>query len=471
MPVLKAMEAARKPAPRVVPADTQQVCIDLPGEAIQCVVHKPKLELVLRKHRDVIFDIQLFKGMQYTVEAHDSEIYNLRDKKIVPRKKAVSFKDGEQLHLWIGREFKGNLTLKANGKLLGQYAIPALDPCKYDAEPTTKPAPFVVALKNQPNTQSPWLPLLPNKMEGANQLSQSAPLLGPLELSSSQPHASASMHVVEINPSLGTMPDEIANFFKNGGESTAIDPETKLMTRNWLWAQITAGAAYISDAALSKEPWLKDLWRQRFHLQKVAHKSGPKWYVIFKGQPGLRNYMKGVRYLTDNTKVVAITAGVGSIKGVHKASWEAAKGTFKGAAKFALILTVALDTAEWLADYEDRDPKTNKPKRDICDLIAKICTDVVWGTLGAVIGVAIMSLAVPGLVAAGLAFGGVVAIGSVLVAIGVGLGLAYMDSKLGITSGIAEVIRNVADKLEKSRPNDYADYGESLNAMMLGGAP
>ena len=471
MSVLKAIEADRKPAPRVIPDDTQQICIDLPGETIKCVVHKPKLEIVLRKHRDVIFDIQLFKGMRYTVEAPDSELYSPRDKKIISKKTPIAFNDGEQLHLWIGREFKGNLTLKANGKQLGRYAIPALDPGKYDSAPNTKPAPFVVALKNQPITQHTWLPAPPNKLAGSCLNSVGSPLLEPFALSASQPQASPSMHVVEINPSWGTMPEEVAEYFKKGGEDTAIDPETKLMTRNWLWAQITAGAAYISDAALSKEPWLKDLWKQRFHIQKVTHKSGLKWYIIFKGHAGLRNYMKGTRYLTDNTKVVAITAGVGSIKGVHKASWEAAKGTFKGAAKFALILTVVLDTAEWLADYEERDPKTNKPKRDICDLIAKIFTDVAWGALGAVIGVGLMSLAVPGLVAAGLAFGGVIAIGSILVAIGVGLGLAYMDSKIGITSGIADSVRSVTEKLEKSNRNDYTDYSASINAMMLGGAP
>ena len=75
------------------------------------------------------------------------------------------------------------------------------------------------------------------------------------------------------------------------------------------------------------------------------------------------------------------------------------------------------------------------------------------------------------MVAAGLAFGGVIAIGSILVAIGVGLGLAYMDSEIGITSGIADSVRSVTEKLEKSNRNDYTDYSASINAMMLGGAP
>lgn len=68
--ILEAAQADRRPPPpKPLPADTQQVCIDLPGEEIRCYIYKPKLEIMLRKHRDVIFDIEMFKGMQYTVEA------------------------------------------------------------------------------------------------------------------------------------------------------------------------------------------------------------------------------------------------------------------------------------------------------------------------------------------------------------------------------------------------------------------
>jgi hypothetical protein len=131
------LDEKSQPAPRVLPPDTQQECIDLPGEEVRCVVRKPKLEIMLRKHRDVVFDVRLFKGMQYTVEAYEGDFYNARDKKIVlrARRQKVIFTDGERLHLWVGRGFRGSLILKANGKVLGRYRPADLDRQHYDSDP------------------------------------------------------------------------------------------------------------------------------------------------------------------------------------------------------------------------------------------------------------------------------------------------------------------------------------------------
>jgi hypothetical protein len=116
--ILKALDAAdRKQVKPPLPEDTQQVCIDLPGQNIRCHVYKPKLQIMLRNHRDVIFDIALFKGMTYTVEADQSDFYNVRDKKLieVTKKQKASFVDGERMHFWVGRAFKGHLVLKWQG--------------------------------------------------------------------------------------------------------------------------------------------------------------------------------------------------------------------------------------------------------------------------------------------------------------------------------------------------------------------
>ena len=84
MSIIKAVaaenEAKNAPYRVPLPPETQRACIDLPGEKIRCVVYKPNLQIMLRKHRDVVFDIQLFKGMQYTVQADQSDFYNVRDK-------------------------------------------------------------------------------------------------------------------------------------------------------------------------------------------------------------------------------------------------------------------------------------------------------------------------------------------------------------------------------------------------------
>ncbi len=473
MSVLKAIEADRQPKPRALPPDTQQVCIDLPGEEIKCVVYKPKLEIMLRKHRDVIFDIQLFKGMSYTVEADQSDFYNARDKKIVLRrlKQSVSFKDGERLHLWVGREFKGALILKSNGKVLGRYEPNALDPLRYDADPKTKPAPLMVVMKNEPaaTTAAP--------RAGTAQTAPLATPNDPLGLGAAKadlfklpdgvlpqrnvcrPEDEQSMHVVEVKPTQD-VPAQVAAFFKQGGEQTAIDT-AGIMTRNWLLQQITGSAAFIGD----NREWIKDLWEEKFYLQKVIHKSGPKWYIVFKGNAGLRQVLKGTRYGVENAKVIAITAGAGSAAGMRHAAWGATKGAFQKAGLLALVFTITLDTAEWLGDYEQRDPKTGKPKKDFFDLAFKIGVDVAKAGVSAAIGSVVMAALVGfGVVTGGLA----VVVGAIFVAVAVGLVLDALDKKTGATDSLGGAIRKAIEYLKSKPSSDYTGYDGAADTAIAG---
>lgn len=133
---------ATKPARRPSHEDAQEVCIDLPGEAVQCWRSGDKVRVILRKHRDVIFDINLGSGRQYSVESKSS-FYSPRDKKLVRK---VAFTDGEVLNLWVGREFKGDLELKSNGRVLGTYRVNDLDGNSYGPNPKTKPEPLMVIM-------------------------------------------------------------------------------------------------------------------------------------------------------------------------------------------------------------------------------------------------------------------------------------------------------------------------------------
>ena len=115
--ILEALEQDRKPQQpntKPLPPKTQRVCIDLPGEEFGCYVTEPNVEVMLRKHRDVVFDIKQGNAASYTVAADQSNFYNARDKKLIEHKKKhkVTFKDGERLHIWISRDFKGKLILK-----------------------------------------------------------------------------------------------------------------------------------------------------------------------------------------------------------------------------------------------------------------------------------------------------------------------------------------------------------------------
>jgi hypothetical protein len=89
----------------------QEVCINLPGEAVQCWRSSDRIKVILRKHRDVIFNINLGSGKTYTVESSESDFYNARDKKLVRpgANNKLTFKDGERFHLWVKRDFKGFL--------------------------------------------------------------------------------------------------------------------------------------------------------------------------------------------------------------------------------------------------------------------------------------------------------------------------------------------------------------------------
>jgi hypothetical protein len=134
--------ATKAAAVRSSKSDAQEVCIDLPGEAVQCWRSSDKIKVILRKHRDVFFDINLAGGSSYTVESK-CDFYCPRDKKLLRK---VEFRDGEVLHVWVGREFAGVLELKSSGRLLGTYRVNELDTTNYGADPKTKPEPLMVVI-------------------------------------------------------------------------------------------------------------------------------------------------------------------------------------------------------------------------------------------------------------------------------------------------------------------------------------
>ncbi len=121
---------------------TQDVMIDLPGETIQCWRSSDNIRVILRKQRDVFFDINLKAGSTYTVESN-SDFYVPKTKKLARK---AQFKDGEAFHLWVGREFKGQIVLKGDGVVLGRYEPNVLDAKQYGADPKVKPEPLMVII-------------------------------------------------------------------------------------------------------------------------------------------------------------------------------------------------------------------------------------------------------------------------------------------------------------------------------------
>lgn len=475
--ILKAVAEERKP-----PAEAQMVCIDLPGEAIRCGRSTEKVKVVLRKHRDVIFEIELFKGMQYSVEAQKSDFYNARDKKLVEakRKQKVVFADGERLHLWVSREFQGALILKANGKFMTRYVPNEIDMCGYDYDPATKPAPLIVVMKNEPAPpvaqklasvtaqekpsalQTPqWSPWSEEQMQKSMQADAARRQQHQDEVQRPE----EVMYVVEVKQGYPNLPSEISDFFKRGGEETAID-SNKVLTRNWLWAQIVGTAVYYDQ----NKSWIKELWKTKFYLQKVVHKNaGAMYYIVFKGYPGLRQYLTSARYGVTAEKVIAITSGAGSAKGLRHAGWANLKGSLgtKGGV-LALVFTITLDTAEWLNDYQQVDPATGKPKKDFFDLCLKIGVDIAKVIISTAVGTVLMATlaAVASLVFGLSIVGGVFVVGAIGISILVGIGIDWLDKKTGFTDELNLKIRNSARYLGEKFGSDYGTYEGSIEQAL-----
>lgn len=476
MPTNAAKMAPTKQAEPPNAADTHITTIDLPGETVQFWRSTTTVRIVLRKHRNVLFDIQLFKGMIYTVEAEQGDFYDAGAKKIYFPKRRLTFRDGERVHLWISRDFKGALIVKANDKILGRFEPNKLDPAIHDAAPTTKPAPLIVVWHNDPgakplgtsaaNSPASSVPGFPRRTEKSATDAWADSQIPQMTLPLAEQQSEATdqiMHVIEVNPDDLKIPADIAAYFKKGGEPTAIDTNGQI-TRNWLWGTIAGTAAYLDD----NHHWIKELWSQKFYLQKIVHKKAwPKWYIVFKGNQKLRQYFTASRYGVNNSKVLSITSGVGSTAGLRHGAWDAAKGSVKKAGALAVVFTIALDTAEWMNDYEERDPSTGKPKKDFFDLAFKIGVDLAKAGLSAALGAAVMGA----LLFFGVITGGaVVVVGAIVLSIAIGLTIDWIDKKTGATEGVSKLLRTGCEYLEKKMPTDYGNYDSALQqAVAYGG--
>ncbi|WP_206951288.1 hypothetical protein [Trinickia acidisoli] len=456
-------------------------CIDLPGEPVDCWA-ETDLTVLLRKHRDVIFDIELKKGATYSVEATQDWMYDVKKKKRVQK---GQFQDGERYHLWVGRDFKGELVLSMNGSVLHRYSLVALNLQGESSDPKVKPAPLILTLGSQPGSRaqaqstaapqqsvslfakpSPlvcrntngelpgdawWGGMIP--LDFGVKTSASTAATMPASLHAHAEEESVG-HVFEV--SLTNAPAEVVAFVENGGEDTALDTN-KIVTRNWLIGQLAGGTSFVKDNVEE----LRDLWNRSFRLMQIVHpKAGAKTYVVFRGNAALRKVITGTRYAAKNSKILAITAGAGTFESVTAAAWEAGKGAFKRATGVALVFTIALDTAEWYRDYSKVD-KNGEHSKDLFDLFAKVGVDLVGAGIAAVVSTAVVGALTTGLLAAGLIAGAPIwAVGALVfgAAVAVGYLINVADNEFHITKRVADSLREAAQALEKRHSKDYSGY-------------
>lgn len=405
-------------------AKPQIVCIDLPGESVQCWRSTDKVQVVLKKHRDIIFDLKLGGRGTYTVESTGSDFYNADKKKLIAGagKQRVMFDDGERLHLWIARDFTGELLLKSAGKLMMRLDPAKLDSQRYDNDPKTKPIPIVIAL----GVPSPNSSLRTAETTKARNLDVSFRPVQP----AAAPVEEGCTIVCVVDGNIEGIPADIWAKIKSGGGNSGLvdlDPND-VTTRNWLLGQIAGAGAYVGD----NWDWLKESIDGKTHngfrlvKAKIHYVKGKARYY-FSGYSKANNAFGPGGFGAGHERVLSIFSGAGNMSSALKSVAKGVGGSIKGNALVAFIFGSVSSLAEWKEDIS----------KDGYDLSAALLMNLVKSLIVAALTAGIVALLVTiAMFALGVSLS-VLAVGAATVAVGVGIsyGVDVLDKKLGRMAG------------------------------------
>lgn len=293
---------------RSAPSQSAQLdmCIDLPGEAVRCWRSSDNVKIILRKHRDVFFDINLKAGTTYSIESK-ADFYVPRIKKIA---KAVQFQDGERLHLWIGREFKDSLVLKQGSSIIGVYAVSNIDTDIYGPDPAVKPEPLMIVLGSR-HIENPILrqpddpygviriqnffkpqydPKIAILRDYGNKYDYSCELESPeiKEYACVTEAVSSDLqeHIIRQLDSRGAVEGNVSDIFNVPDDGRS---------QSGLYVALASSVSYISGSDVLTSNWFKESagyvqenWRsldKMFMRVRVEKKPKGKYKVVFKGKP------------------------------------------------------------------------------------------------------------------------------------------------------------------------------------------
>lgn len=331
--------------------NVQEHCIDLPGETVQCWIGggTEKLKVILRKHRDVIFDININNDKNYSIESTKSDFYNVRDKKIVSKFQhgKVMFKDGERMHVWVSRDFQGELILKSDDHVIYKVQPNKLDEHQYGDNPKEKPAPIILAIGNSSSDKNTPV----KKTQNSNET-----LLKPVLAASSPLTSDQSLScpvVCVVDGKIEGMPADIAAYFKKGGDHSGmsdIDPN-HVATKNWIWGQVAGTGAYIKDNWEWLRASLDNKTSKGFQLVKAQVKlvrGNVRFY--FSGYSNSNTIFGRGGFGPSHDRIITIFAGVGKTASSFGAIAKGIAGTFKGNALVSFVFGSATAVAEWKED-------------------------------------------------------------------------------------------------------------------------
>lgn len=440
---------------------SQTVCIDLPGESVKFWRSTDKVQVILKKHRDVIFDLRLEVNRSYTVESTGSDFYNANTKKLIAGtgQQRVLFKDGERLHLWIARDFKGEILLKSAGQLMMKLEPSKLDSERYDSDPKTKPIPIVVAI----GVPSQTSPLRQPELKNSNRSHPSALPVQP----ASVPVSEDCTVVCVVDGDIKGIPVEIWGKLKKGGGSSGLvdlDPND-VATRNWLLGQIAGAAAYVGD----NWNWLRASVDGKAHTgfklvkAKIHYVRGKARYY-FSGYSKSNLVFGPGGFGAGHDRILQIFSGAGTPSGAVKSLANGVAGTIKGNALVAFIFGSVTSFAEWKSDLS----------KDGYDLSAALLMNLIKALVVAALTAAIVAiLIVVVMFLLGMSLS-TLAIGAATLTVGIGVGyvIDVADKKLGRIAGgddndeglsgiVAKQMReNVRENWNFLRDRDFWDYKE-----------
>ena len=399
----------------------QNVCIDLPGEAVKCWRSTDKVQVILRKHRDVIFDITSVPGQKYTIESTASDFYHADKKKLIAGngKQRVSFSDGERQHLWISRNFDGELVLKSGGKVLLRVAPNKFDEKQYDYDAATKPDPIIVSV-SESGAAPAERRVKTNKLPYVASRLQSQAVAAPID--------EDCPVVCVIKGSVVGAPEQIWKAIASGNSGLVdLDP-FDVVTRNWLLGQLAGAGAYIGD----NWEWLKASLDGKTHkgfklVRAKIHYVRGEARFYFSGYSKHNLVFGPGGFGSGNDRVPSIFGGVGKASTVVTSAAKGVLGTFKGNALIAFIFSSATSFVEWKEDAT----------KDGYDLFAAVLTNAVKAILVAVIVAPIVAGILGLIMFASEASVVVVAVGALCLGIGVivSFGVDVMDKELGKVIG------------------------------------
>jgi hypothetical protein len=457
--------------------------VDLPGEPPKSKLWTDVNNLIiLRKHRDVVFDIKLGNGATYTVttehpQSEYGRFYDPKQKAIVTK---IAVKDGEPCHIWLGRTFEGSLILKHGDKVLGSYPIRRMDCTQGCTEdPKDKPAPVLITIHNDP-TLAEDLKVFQNtsiasggpsaSLKGAFDRARSQTGLQPAPFEDRPQPAAAALadthgltvsqagqqqvlqmvHLFEVKPRPGLdVPADIEAFFVSGDRKWEIDPN-KDLCRNWVIAQSAGVLGYFHDALSGEEGWLRKFWRRKIFLVRNEGKyvmmftTGPEdWRIVGVLLAGYKKVA--------NSQIVTIAGGAGKLGASARAAWSAAHDSVLHGAGVALAFSMAIDCMVWFDAYK-------KHEKDFWDLVATLGIDVLKA--GIVAGAA--SGTISALLTVVAFFAGtvsvsilVIAVGTAAIAVVAGYAVDVAFDKSGLGSAITKAVKSSGSVLEKSSILEY----------------